>query len=83
MEDMERVAEEIHRELDSLNDAEVTSRQLGKLVMERLRTLDPVAYVRYASVYRQFQEVGDFIDEIQSLERRIADSPDQTVLFKS
>ncbi len=83
MEDMERVAEEIHRELDSLNDAEVTSRQLGKLVMERLRTLDPVAYVRYASVYRQFQEVGDFIDEIQSLERRIADSPDQPVLFKS
>jgi len=52
-------------------------------VMARLRTLDPVAYVRYASVYRQFQEVGDFIDEIQSLERRIADSPDQPVLFQS
>lgn len=66
-----------------MNDAEVTSRQLGKLVMARLRTLDPVAYVRYASVYRQFQEVGDFIDEIQSLERRIADSPDQPVLFQS
>jgi transcriptional repressor NrdR len=42
-----------------------------------------VAYVRYASVYREFQEVGDFLEEIESLEKRIARSPDQTELFQS
>ena len=50
--------------------------------MARLHALDPVAYVRYASVYRQFQEVGDFIEEIESLERRVALTPDQAELFK-
>ena len=50
--------------------------------MARLHALDPVAYVRYASVYRQFQEVGDFIEEIESLGRRVALTPDQADLFK-
>jgi transcriptional repressor NrdR len=51
--------------------------------MSRLHTIDPVAYVRYASVYREFQEVGDFIDEIESLEKRVARTPDQRELFKA
>jgi len=41
-----------------------------------------VAYVRYASVYREFQEVGDFIEEIESLGRRVASTPGQTELFE-
>jgi transcriptional repressor NrdR len=51
--------------------------------MARLHALDSVAYVRYASVYRQFQEVGDFIEEIESLGRRVAPTPDQAELFKA
>ena len=49
---------------------EVPTRVIGARVMKALEVIDPVAYVRYASVYRQFQEVGEFIEEIESLERR-------------
>lgn len=82
-EEIERIVEEIHHQLETEQDGEITSRELGIMVMARLHKLDPVAYVRYASVYRQFQEVGDFIEEIESLERRVADTPDQPVLFQT
>ncbi len=80
---MERVVEEILQELETLQEREIGSKQLGARVMNRLHTLDPVAYVRYASVYREFQEVGDFLEEIESLEKRVALSPDQTELFET
>ena len=50
--------------------------------MEKLHALDEVAYVRYASVYRQFQDIGEFISEIQSLARKIKDGTHQPELFK-
>ena len=80
---MEHVVEEILQELETLQEREIGSKQLGARVMTRLHTLDPVAYVRYASVYREFQEVGDFLEEIESLEKRVALSPDQTELFET
>ena len=49
--------------------------------MEKLEHLDPVAYVRYASVYRQFQDVGEFLEEIQDLERRIPRTAMQPEFF--
>ena len=49
---------------------EIPSSFIGSKVMEQLEQLDQVAFVRYASIYREFQDVGEFIDEIQSLERR-------------
>jgi len=52
-----------------LGDREVSSRAIGELVMEELRHLDEVAYVRFASVYRQFQDVEAFHDEIERLRR--------------
>ena len=48
-------------------DPEVESRYLGELVMQYLRELDQVAYVRFASVYRQFQDVHDFVDELKPM----------------
>jgi len=81
MDDMERSVEEIMRDLESSQEREVSTRVLGAKVMEKLHALDHVAYVRYASVYRQFQDIGEFIEEIQSLERREARSPGQTELF--
>ena len=48
------------RELETSGENEVKSRRIGALAMERIAQLDPVAYVRYASVYRDFREVGDF-----------------------
>jgi transcriptional repressor NrdR len=50
--------------------------------MAKLHDIDPVAYVRYVSVYRQFEDVGEFIREIQALERRSARDPYQRKLFK-
>jgi transcriptional repressor NrdR len=56
----------VHR-VRSLGDREVTARAIGELVMEELRQLDEVAYVRFASVYRQFQDVEAFHEEIERL----------------
>jgi transcriptional repressor NrdR len=70
IEAVEAAVEEIIHDLAVSDEREVPSRLLGAKVMERLHAIDPIAYVRYASVYRQFEEVGDFIEEIQSLERR-------------
>jgi transcriptional repressor NrdR len=83
LEQMERAVEDILQELESQQDREISSKKLGAHVMSRLHGIDPVAYVRYASVYREFQEVGDFIEEIESLEKRVASTPDQRELFKA
>lgn len=57
---VERMVNGIVRRLESLGDSDVTSDQIGRLVMEGLASLDQIAYVRYASVYRNFREVSDF-----------------------
>ncbi len=83
IETMEMAVEKILQELDVREEREVETRLLGAMVMEQLHALDPVAYVRFASVYRQFQEIGDFLDEIQSLERRAIRSPAQPEFFRA
>ncbi|CAN5458033.1 transcriptional regulator NrdR [soil metagenome] len=67
---LEQATEEIAASLHTGTLREIPTQAIGPLVMEKLRGIDPVAYVRYASVYRQFQEVGEFIEEIATLERR-------------
>ena len=57
---IERVVNGIQRRLETEADAEVTSRQIGEIVMEALKAVDEVAYVRFASVYRNFREAKDF-----------------------
>ena len=57
---VERIVNGIQRKLETEADAEVTSRQIGETVMEALRAVDQVAYVRFASVYRNFGEAKDF-----------------------
>ena len=58
---------EIAGEIDANYETEVSSREIGRLVMERLRTLDQVAYVRFASVYLEFQDARDFASELQPM----------------
>lgn len=65
--EMEKVVEEIEKELRNKMEMEVGSVQIGEMVMERLRNLDEVAYVRFASVYRQFKDVNNFIQELEKL----------------
>jgi transcriptional repressor NrdR len=59
----------INRKLLGSGEREVSSRRIGELVMEELRELDQVAYVRFASVYRKFEDVAAFREEIERLER--------------
>ncbi|KXW58454.1 transcriptional regulator NrdR [Ferrovum myxofaciens] len=59
--------ERIRQHLLALGEREITSRQVGEMVMEELRHLDKVAYVRFASVYRSFQDLDDFRDVIRDL----------------
>lgn len=61
----------IERRLRESGDREVLSRKVGELVMEKLRELDQVAYVRFASVYRSFEDVRAFLEEIERLENEL------------
>ncbi|HEY4761570.1 MAG TPA: transcriptional regulator NrdR [Thermoguttaceae bacterium] len=64
---LEKVVSDVENEIDANFEAEVESRQIGELVIRRLRELDQVAYVRFASVYRQFKDARDFVDELKPM----------------
>lgn len=64
---MEIIADTIESELAQRMEREVRSTKIGEMVMEKLRVLDEVAYVRFASVYKQFDDVSTFMDELQGL----------------
>ena len=65
--DMERIVDDIERGLNNMMEKEVDSTFIGELVMERLKDLDEVAYVRFASVYRQFTDINTFVQEVEKL----------------
>lgn len=67
MEDVERLVAEVEKEVRSTLEREVPSKLIGELVMERLRALDGVAYVRFASVYREFKDVHEFREQLEKL----------------
>ncbi len=79
---IEDAAREIIVSLEAGLERELPSRVVGAKVMEALHALDEIAYVRYASVYRQFEDIGEFIDEIQLLGTRAKPSTLQPELFK-
>ena len=62
---IEEITVEIERSLQKRYEREVDSKQIGELIMEKLSKLDEVAYVRFASVYRQFRDVNQFMNELQ------------------
>lgn len=70
---VERMVSGIVRQLESLGESEISSSMIGELVMEGLRGLDPVAYVRYASVYRDFREAADFQEVLGEITRDAGD----------
>ncbi|NPA48435.1 MAG: transcriptional repressor NrdR [Thermodesulfobacteria bacterium] len=67
MEEIEAFVNELERELMEAGEREIPSTVIGERVMEKLHEWDDVAYVRFASVYRQFQDVNEFIEQIQQL----------------
>lgn len=67
LESIERLVDEVERDLRSSLDKEVPSVVIGEQVMDRLRHIDGVAYVRFASVYREFKDVGEFREQLEQL----------------
>lgn len=64
---IEIVVDSIEKELESSHDREVASKEIGELMMRKLKELDDIAYVRFASVYRQFKDIDQFMREVQTL----------------
>ena len=67
---IERVVDEIGRAVSGLGEAEIRSERIGEEVMRRLRKLDEVAYVRFASVYRSFKDIDEFMIELSTLMKK-------------
>ena len=64
---LEKIGEEIEQELQNSLEREISTEKVGELVMEKLKSVDEVAYVRFASVYRQFKDINTFMRELNKL----------------
>ena len=72
---MEEISADVERELRNTGQSEVTSASIGEIVMEKLSAVDDVAYVRFASVYRQFKDINVFLEELKELLKKDRNSP--------
>ncbi|MFD1018995.1 transcriptional regulator NrdR [Thalassobacillus hwangdonensis] len=70
LEQIESITIDVEKELRNIGNAEVSSDTIGEMVMDRLSHVDEVAYVRFASVYRQFKDINVFLDELKELIKR-------------
>ena len=68
--DLDRITTEIEQTIQNTLDREVSIDKIGEMVMERIKPLDEVAYIRFASVYRRFQDVSSFVAEINKLSKK-------------
>ena len=69
MTQLETIVDEIEKELQDSSDRELSTSEIGKMIMRRLKSLDKVAYVRFASVYLEFEDVSAFMTELKDLVR--------------
>lgn len=72
--EIDEIVEDIERALDRGDETDIPSGKLGEMVMDRLKARDHIAYVRFASVYRNFQDLTEFYEEIRELDERSAES---------
>jgi len=77
LEQIEATMDRIKHQLRATGEREVPTRAVGEMVMDELRQLDDVAYVRFASVYRSFQDVNEFRKEIEAMDKARADRDDE------
>ena len=76
-EDVEKIAERIERALNNTMEKEIESKMIGALIMDELRNLDQVAYVRFASVYHKFTDVNTFVQEVNRLQQKDRVRPEE------
>lgn len=67
LQELERIADDIEHELQGALEREISTTEIGEMVMERLKDLDEVSYVRFASVYRSFKDINTFMEELTKL----------------
>lgn len=67
MESIDKIVDTVTKKVYNSMEQEISSKQIGEMVMDELKTLDEVAYVRYASVYRSFTDIDSFMDELQKM----------------
>ncbi|MBS4535400.1 transcriptional regulator NrdR [Clostridium sp. D2Q-14] len=67
MNSMEKIADDIEKNINNSLEKEISTELIGQMVMESLKNIDEVAYVRFASVYRQFKDINTFMDELKKL----------------
>lgn len=82
IETLEQAADSILAEIEASGAREIESKNIGVKVMQHLEVIDHIAYVRYASIYREFKDVGEFIDEISQLGNRMPRDMKQPELFR-
>jgi transcriptional repressor NrdR len=81
-ETLQKLSEEVEEEVFRKHDREVESIEIGQAIAERLKVIDQVAYVRFASVYKQFRDLDDLLDEVRDvLQSGQPDPPEQGKLF--
>lgn len=68
--ELQRIVDAVEQKLHEQEDREISTREIGTQIMRRLKKLDQVAYVRFASVYRKFEDVDAFMEELQKLVNR-------------
>ncbi|KRN24846.1 transcriptional regulator NrdR [Lacticaseibacillus camelliae] len=73
MEQMQKIVENVENKLRAIGENEVSSQQIGEYVMKQLAEVDDVAYIRFASVYRQFKDMSVFMQELQDMMKREKD----------
>ncbi len=71
MNDIEQLVKEIENKIYTTAKKEINSQDIGEMVMERLKNLDPIAYVRFASVYKEFKDIDSFMDEVGKVFKNI------------
>ena len=71
--DMDKIVSDVEKKVFNSLDQEITSTQMGEMIMDRLKDLDQVAYVRFASVYRQFGDINTFMNELTQLLKKDED----------
>ena len=76
-EDVEKIAERIERALNNTMEKKIESKMIGALIMDELRNLDQVAYVRFASVYHKFTDVNTFVQEVNRLQEKDRVRPEE------
>ena len=70
MEKIENVVDDIEADLRGKGESEIASKRLGQMVMKKLKSLDKVAYIRFASVYREFEDLESFEEELERLQKK-------------